>query len=434
MKVIKYLILSLILLIGINVYASNQYISYRDAYNDIDIYYNGTILPGPSCMSYDDASNTLTFDNCNFVNSHISISDMGDITLKFIGDNNIEIANDSIYENSFINAANSTSITIQGPGNINVSSHDNQSTQGDCFLDLYYNDLITFDSVNITLDSSNDYEFQFIENHYGPVVTINNSNISGLGKGDDWSEDIAEIIDSTINIEYFNIYVKHIKNSTITGIGRIHIEADSDFSKQIENSTINLKYAEIGLEINDSQAGLPITIEDSYIVLDRLTGSEYTKYLEKYQYVPTFDHLPMYAVAPQGVTVSFVNTDVVEGGKMLTSCGNVGGNNLCVYYVGGDITEEENAQVIGIAAKAMAGYSLSAEEKALINKTPLRVVLGKPKVGPEPTPEPDPGKEDEIIHNVPKTGIIVVLGTLIGISALVAGCYLVYNTNKRVKN
>jgi hypothetical protein len=233
MKHIKYLILTLILFIGINVYAegpqSDGYIKYGDEY----LYNSGEVYNGAvEGFLYNPSENKLTIDSVNSQETTFSIYNMGDLIIEFSGTN-------TFFKETFakIFSTNNTNIIMQGDGSITVA--------GGKFLISDSNVEIKDVTININGEAS-------VVEAYGDVqvtdarINLNSTKYHAAG------------------VAGRNVY---LNNVTMTGyVGLTAILAINSLS--IENSNINVASISRGYYAT-IHSGADININESAIIVDK---------------------------------------------------------------------------------------------------------------------------------------------------------------------
>ena len=447
MKIIKYLFITLILFIGINVYAEGPkedgYISFMTDPDSDDIYIyrqNGSTIT-PDGLSYDESTNTLTFNNFNLdvpeqggQYGDIKIDNMGDITIKFVGDNIISF--NKTFQSGFIVLDRNTNVNLEGPGNLKfttnryfISGTNGANVNTNNFnVDATFIDelralfdiaggTVNINDSNITLRGMFDIEMS------GAFVNVTNSTINAIG-GECQLTNLDEIIGSTINVRFCGLDAKHIKNSTLNLTGRpLGIGKYPQYEKTIEGSTINIKYGTYGLIVEgDPSDTAKLIIDNSNVNISPLTGSEYDEFAQIYE----DDVRDNVLGAPVSLFSLFseleiTGTEIVTGGSLYSSCGGalLFGQDVCVYY----IAEEEIDGLIDTIIKAFTGQTFADEDNARIAKISKNIVIG--------TPEKQEEQQTDVIPNVPNTGISTIISVVLGVQILIAGAYILIKNSKK---
>jgi len=471
MKYIKYLFLTLILFIGINVYAegpsSDGYIETRGdlGRSRISIFKNSTgennVLDG---ISYDLSTNTLTLNNYTGVfryeadtslydggSSNLSYRaafrfyNMNDVTVKLIGENNITC--DTTFCYIFYYNEN-TNFTIEGPGTLTVS--------GSSSFDFLKSDGVNYANINkatinVTYTGHEIWDRKFVRgnfigthNYNAANININDSSIT-LNNMDSYNKNngysakinnseitlynsemsITEMEDTTINANISVLNVDKIKGSTINLLGPMNF-GTPDGENIIEDSNIHIK-AVLGLIYSSTPKALEII--NSNIVIEKMSDGEREEFFAKnddYNDNVKSLNIPFLSLSEPSLTDSVI----VEGGSLYSGCGTYYGTNLCFYY----IAEEEIPNFSESAVKLFVGDSLTSEDEERFAMLSTKVVIKDPRQEDPVEPDPDEGDNsviDEIIKNVPNTGIFTIVGMVLGIGILSYGVYIVLKASNK---
>lgn len=444
MKIFKYLFLIFVLFVGINVYAEvpspNGYIRFNNGDYTYTYLYSNTETQGTvDNVTYDLDNNTLIFNNYNIEQKRktpvFDIYNMGDITVKFVGDNSInllyEMGNMEFFQ---FDGENDYTITIETSGSLNYTANgvtflSCASSGGLCNIN------INNANINLTAKDTNyGATFLFWPSQDSTLI-INNSNIELHGSFDISTVDtiinnsvfnavggscqltnIKEINDSTVNIRFCGLDAKYIKNSTINIVGEgLYLSATDNYNKTIENSTINIEYATSGL--NGGEDGKEIIISNSYLNIKPLTGTVLEEYIrtkgDMYDDLSVFDY--KIAIFSLNASIKTEGTTIVEGGNIYSSCGGeqVFGEKMCIYYS----AEEEVEDFINIYIRIITGQ-VTETDKETIKQISNTIIIS------DPVP-------NQIINNVPNTGVIAFIWALIGLIPLILGIYLIKDRIKR---
>ena len=485
MKIIKYIILSLILFIGINVYAEGPSqdgeIAIRHYPQTLKyIYSNSNNTTTEECMNYDESSNTLTINNCNLQDMYIDFSNMGDVKLNVVGEN-------SIYDGYHsISATYTDSLTVYGSGTLNIKDGIDAKNLyikditinievGNSSHAIYGKDYISVDNVTINALKVNNEVMQhifWINNSEGTIeikdstitgyadvvfsseyddtsLIINNLNLSINGDFDDnqvysgtnfgnvsiansnfeinkenfagiTAEENLTIVNSKIKLEkgYLEAPKTIINESEITLNGYIY-----PYGKlEINNSRVNLDVEEsvnVGIiaqdiDINNSEVYVNNnSMIGIYVIKLDINNSTLDVQDIKNTNMPFQLPFYIYESGTENPITIGGNSAILKGGNLYNDCKIDSGETMCLYYfsdteIEGSFEAFENA----------IDDNASSEDLEKIEKVSQRVLIGIP--------------QPEIINNVPNTGIVKVLCTIIGLGALGFGVYLIYNKKEAI--
>ena len=475
MKKILFIIFAFILsAIVVNAAGPSQggYIRVKSSYDYVYIYSQTETTSSVNGVSYDSSTNTLTFNGYNETFNQVGYgakfqaSNMGDLTVKFVGNNTVTVDAAAEAATTFVSGDSGTNLTIEGPGTITYTSvannrpgrlfevatpvtidglniefaAQNLNTFDSSIFDVNYQGEISINNANITMNSA----LPTIASN-SSVISINNStlDITNITNGINWFT-ITNILNSTINVERSTLVFGNINNSTINiNYGDLDDDYHSD-SALIKDSDINMIGGSIELECKNvtidgstiknkfpgsGYFGLTIdgygvddavyTISNSVIELERASEDVSNQYFDLTGNSPLPFEMALIIGFGEGSTFELINDEVAVGGKLYSSCTQ----GLCMYYVA-----EEEIDLAGIYLR-MANDNATQDDINELNKISSNVIIKPASASDEPAKEES--VITEIIKKVPKTGISTVVSAVLGVQIIIAGVYILIKNTKK---
>ena len=325
MKIIKYLLISLILLVGINVYA-DSYIKYNiskgiDINQTVYLYSESQPAGTVDGISYDSSTRTLTLNNyTNPIERSImklEFYNMGSINIQVVGVNDMKQngINQTFY-------ATGTNLNVSGTGTLNLYGVGFQITDSssltinDITINGYGlpNGWLVGGGSSLTLNGVTAKYFYYSDGYQHHAFSSGNvriigSNIYGIAAPSIEADGDVYIEDSTIKM-----LVKNIKRDYDVAIG-------ASGNVTIKNSNVEIE----GERINENSALASYFDGDLYI-------RNYSEESYNSQLQSMFADVPYNsAMMAQGDTIgiSAGNNVVIDGGNV-----KINGANKCILTMG----------------------------------------------------------------------------------------------------
>ena len=473
MKIKKIIFVIFLFLIGlIRVNAENEYIKLTTV-NDTDgekvtYIYSPTETEGTvNGLSYDSSTNTLIFNSYDLGRTvtYLEINNMGNLNINVSGENKLV---SDMFKDSTIHVEN-TNITIDGTGelkiygtgitstgNININNikitgygivpYSNSSLTSvliNCISDVnIYNTTFRFASFdsnasgvirgkNVTIDNSDFYgmvkRFLYdttnatitnsnIKLMYGSIVsdnlTVDNSTISINTQGTGDMMDVFNYTDST----YYPYTLNETEMNAIkSGFGDEKIGAGlyGYTSLTFRNSNITLNKSDYCLPVSSAFVSENTILDISCIEYGEISGTlSFTLPNGKDLYIdnelgaffdlPGAGQFPLKLSDKKFIDAAMARFDEID--NEIQRLEAEGGHQTEI-----DELNAETAQLQNEVFSKMYSYKKIQVLDAQANNN----------------------ESNQIINNVPKTGVITFIGLLFGISILIYGTYLLIKSTKK---
>ena len=389
------------------------------------IIYDGTTVHNTENIMYDESTNTLTFNNnmCSDIGYRPEgiITDMGELNIVINGKNCIK---DSENHTIYFDVTN-TILHFSGKGTFvtHFNAEDN-----DVYFDNFEGAAGIIEADNIYINNSKIYnnmpgdaddinwEQHYLAGFEANSITLTNSVFEVNNQLYDehyWTTLFTSFDGGVITIDNSNVKIQSVAGLTGNKINIVNNSTVDIYSFQaiipgklnIALSTVNIKYGFYGIF---AEGGL--NINNSKVNLEYINSGLMSEWIEA---MGVSDGIKL-PILTTNLEITG-DVEILEGGNIYSDCQGEGDEQVCVYY----IAEDEVDGILEVIMRMM-GDELTAEDMETLNKLSVNVRIGR--VEPEP---------EEVIQNVPNTGIFTIIGAVLGVGVLSCGAYLLIKSKKK---